>query len=109
MRQSEAVRTAPVEVVKKAPLVHCSIEQYAAFSARIVMSTFARLFLPGSTELPECRCGTIRIASIERLPEEATRAFGYLAAPLAIMKYGYVWAASSRLFFVEETIKFSVK
>lgn len=56
MRQSEAVRTAPVEVVK---------------------NRF-----------------TIRIASIERLPEEATRAFGYLAAPLAIMKYGYVWAAS---------------
>jgi hypothetical protein len=34
------------------------------------MSAFERLLVPGSTELPECRCGKeMQIASIDRLPE----------------------------------------
>ena len=35
------------------------------------MSSFERLLVPGSTELPECRCGEeMKVARIERVPDQ---------------------------------------
>ena len=35
------------------------------------MSSFERLLVPGSTELPECRCGEeMKVARYERLPDQ---------------------------------------
>jgi hypothetical protein len=35
------------------------------------MSLYERLLVPGSTELPECRCGEdMKVARTERLPDQ---------------------------------------
>ena len=35
------------------------------------MSSFERLLVPGSTELPECRCGEeMKVARTERVPDQ---------------------------------------
>jgi hypothetical protein len=63
------------------------------------MSAFERLLVPGSTELPECHCGSeMRIASLNPIPESSDAQIRIYKCPSCTREMRLtVWASDPTL------------